>query len=261
MKAIWILSSLLALPATTAFAADSPWTGTWKLDAARSQLTGQTMTISQGKGGLLHYSDGSTASFDFGLDGKEYKAFANRTVTWNAAGESAWDSVNKADGKVLAQGHHVISPDGKTLTETWTGTRPDGSTFHEEDVYTRVSGSHGLVGTWRATKVQGGGGPQQFVISVPAPGVMHYEVTDLKASAEGRTDGSDNPLIGATVPPGATISFQALAPNKIRYVMKVDGKVDSMGEQTLATDGRTFTDVNWTPGKESEKTSQLYVKQ
>jgi hypothetical protein len=261
MKAKWILSSLLALPAGAAFAADSPWNGTWKLDSAHSQYTGQTMTISKGTGGLLHYADGSTAAYDFGLDGKDYPGWGNRTVAWSADGPSTWEGVVKADGKVLSRAHRVLSTDGKTLTETWTGTRPDGTTFHEEDVFTRVSGSNGLVGTWRVTGVKGGGGPQEFVISVPASGVMHYDVPDMKATAEGRTDGSDNPLTGPTVPPGTTISFQALTPTTMRYVMKVNGKVDSMGEQTLAADGKSFTDVNWIPGKENEKTSQHYVRQ
>jgi hypothetical protein len=260
MKANWILAALLTAQAGAALATDSPWTGTWKLDEARSHLTGQTMTFSKGAAGLLHYADGSTASYDFGLDGKEYPAWGNHTATWTKVGESTWDNVIKADGKVLARIHHVISADGKTLTTTATGTRPDGSAFNDEAVFTRVSGSGGLIGTWRATKVHGGG-PQQFVISVPAPGVMHYEVTDMKASAEGRTDGSDNPLTGATMPPGMSISFQALAPNKIRYVMKLNGKVDNLGEQTLAADGRSFTDVNWVPGKDDEKTTQVYVKQ
>ena len=90
---------------------------------------------------------------------------------------------------------------------------------------------------------------------------MHYDIPDLKVTAEGRTDGSDNPLTGPTMPPGATISFKALSPTKIRYVMKIDGKPDSMGEQTIAADGRSFSDVNWNSGKETEKTTGVYVKQ
>jgi hypothetical protein len=261
MKTAMILCSLLTLPAGAAFAADSPWNGTWRLDESKSQLTGGTMTFSKGAGDMLHFSDGSTASFDFAADGKERKAWANRTAIWTAPAKNTWDTVYKLDGKVLAKGHRTLSEDGKTLTETWTGTRPDGSAFHEEDVFTRVSGTEGLVGTWRASKVKGGGGPQEFVISFVAAGVVHYDVPDMKASAEGRTDGSDNALTGPTVPPGATISFKALTPTKMRYVMKIDGKIDSEGEQTLAADHRSFTDVNWTPGKEDEKTTGVYVKQ
>ena len=91
---------------------------------------------------------------------------------------------------------------------------------------TRISGSDGLVGTWRASKVKGGGGPQEFVISVPAAGMVHYNVPDMKVNVEGRTDGSDIPLTGPTVPPDATISFKALTPTKMRYVMKIGGKTD-----------------------------------
>jgi hypothetical protein len=83
----------------------------------------------------------------------------------------------------------------------------------------------------------------------------------MKVTAEGRTDGSDNPLHGPALPPDPTISFKALSPTKIRYVMKIDGNVDNMGEQTLAADGRSFSDVNWNPGKENEKTTGVFVKQ
>jgi hypothetical protein len=33
-----------------------------------------------------------------------------------------------------------------------------------------------------------------------------------------------------------------------------------MGEQTLAADGRSFSDVNWNPGKEDEKTTGVFLR-
>jgi hypothetical protein len=261
MKKTLLLCALLALPAGAAFAADTPWTGTWKLDAAKSHFTGQTFTYSKGPGELLHYEDGSTASFDFGLDGKEYKTWANRTMSWTASGPNAWDTVVKAEGQVRSKGHFELSADGKTLSTVFTGTKADGSAFREEDIFARVSGTDGLIGTWRTAKVVGPSGPQTFVMSSPADGVLHVDVPDMKASAEGRMDGSDNPLTGPSVPPGSTISFKALAPTQYRYVMKINGKTDNMGEQTIAADGRSFTDVNWVPGRENEKTTAVYVKQ
>jgi hypothetical protein len=261
MKTTLIVCSLLALPGTL-YAADSPWNGTWKLDAAKSHLTGQTFTYSERPGGLLHYEDGSTASFDFGLDGKEYKTWADHTQTWTAAGTNAWDFVTRAGGKVRAKGHVVLSEDGKTLTMAIAGTRGDGKDFHEDDVYTRVSGTGGLAGSWRAERVTGATElPQTFIISAPADGVLHYEIPDMQATVEGRTDGSDNPLNGPTVPPGATISFKRLAALKIKYTIKLNGKPDSIGVQTIAADGNSFTDTNWNPGRASEKTTAVYVKQ
>lgn len=261
MKTTLLICMFLALRAGAALAANSPWTGDWKLDPAKSHFTGDTFTYSKGPGTLLHFSDGSSTSFDFGLDGKEYKAWANRTVTWTATGNSSWDTETKADGKVLSKGKRVLSADGKTLTMTFSGTKPDGSSFNETDVYQRVSGTDGLIGTWRSIKVSEPGGPREFLITSPEPGVLHYEVPDMKAAAEGRTDGRDNPMTGPTVAPGTTISFKAVSPKKIRYVIKVNGKTDNIGEDILAADGRSFSDVNWNPGKENEKTTGVFVKQ
>jgi hypothetical protein len=260
MKSTLIICSLLALPCAAVSAADSPWNGTWKLDPQKSHLTGQTITYSERPGGMLHFEDGS-ASFDFGLDCKEYQTWANRTTAWTAAGKNAWDTVTRVDGKVNSKGHAVLTEDGKTLTMTFAGTRPDGQDFHEEDVFNRVSGADGLIGTWRTTKVSGPDQPQTFVISSPAAGVLHYDIPDMKASAEGRLDGKDHPLTGPTVPPGTTISWQRLNPTRIRYTIKADGKPVGMGVQTIAADGGSFTDASWNPGRESEKTTSVYVKQ
>jgi hypothetical protein len=261
MKATWIICSLLALSAGAASAADSPWNGTWKLDAAKSQLTGQTFSYSERPGGMLHYEDGSTASFDFGLDGKEYKTWADRTTAWTAAGKNAWDTVTRAAGKVHSKGHIKLSEDGKTLTMTFTGTRPDGQDFHEEDVFGRVSGTEGLIGTWRTTKVTNPTGPQTFIISSPAAGVLRYEIPDMKVSVECSANDKDYPLTGPSMPPGATISFKRVSATKIQYTMKINGKPDSIGVQTIAADGASFTDTNWNPGQASEKTTAVYVKQ
>ena len=261
MKTALLLCSVLALPVGPAHAADSPWIGTWKLDAAQSQFTGDTFTLTNEPGDMLHFSDGSTASYDFGIDGKEYKAWGNRTTSWTAVGNNAWESVTQADGRVLAKSHRQLSADGKTLTVTSTGTRPDGVAFREEVVYERVGGTAGLAGTWRSTRVSEPNAPREFVIGAPAPGVLHYGIPDMKASAEGRTDGSDNPLKGPDLPPGATISFKMLSPTKIRYVIKINGKIDNIGEQTLAADGSSFTDLNWNPGKADEKSIGVYLKQ
>ena len=261
MKIIPVIVAVSALHAGVVFAADSPWAGTWKIDPTRSHFTGDTFTVTKGPGNLLHYADGSTASYDFGVDGKEYKTWGNRQTTWTAAGDNAWDTVTTADGQVLGKSHRELAADGKTLKMTFTGTRPDGTAYREDDVYERVSGTAGLIGTWRSVKVSQPNAPQEFVITTPAPGVLHYEIPDMKASAEGRTDGSDHPLTGPTMPPDMTISFKMLSPTKIKYVMKVNGKPDNMGEQTLAADGHTLSDMNWNPGKETEKTTGVYVKQ
>ena len=118
-----------ALTAPLALAADSPWLGTWKLDPAKSHFTGETFAYSKLPNGMMHYTDGSTTSYDFGIDGKEYATVSGRSTAWTAAGDNAWDSVAKYKGTLLSKTHRVLSGDGKTLTIHSTGTQPDGKTF------------------------------------------------------------------------------------------------------------------------------------
>jgi hypothetical protein len=261
MRTTLILCSLLALPAGAAFAANSPWNGTWKLDPGKSHFTGQTFTLTGRPGGMLHYEDGSSASFDFGLDGKEYRTLPDRTVSWTAAGKNSWDRVGRVGGKIIYRARVVLSEDGRTLTMNLRGTRPDGKAFQAKDVFSRVSGTDGLKGTWRATSAGPSGEPETFVISSPAPGVMHYEIPDLKISVEGRADGSDHPLTGPAMAPGTTISWMLLAPKKMKYVIKINGRADTEGVQAIAVDGESFTDTSWSPGRAGEKTTAVYVRQ
>lgn len=253
-------SVLLALTFSAHAATDNPWTGHWVLDKSRSHFTGSTMTYSQGPHGLLHISDGANTEYDFGLDGKEYPSAYGRTTTWTAAGKDAWDQVTKADGKVLTKSHRVLSADGKTMTITYTGTRPDGVAFKEQDVYARAGGTSGLIGKWRSTKVEENA-PESFIISAPSAGVMRYEVPEQKAATEGATDGTDLPLNGPDLPAGMTIGFKPEGSAKMHYTIKINGKPDSYGIETLAADRKSFTDVSWNAGKDSEKQTAVYIKQ
>ena len=47
----------------------------------------------------------------------------------------------------------------------------------------------------------------------------------------------------------------------VHYTLKIDGKVESQGVQTLAADGRSYTDVSSSPGKENEKQTAVWTKQ
>jgi hypothetical protein len=236
------------------------WLGTWKLDPARSKLAGYTFSYAKNTSGGYHFTDGSTVSYDFAIDGKEYPAVDDRKIAWTSAGDHAWDSVTKANGRVLAKVHRVLSGDGKTLTVDATGTNADGTPFHDLKVFKRLSGSDGLVGKWIAIK-DDSDAPSSFILSAPVPGTLRWEVPAWQAVTEGALDGTDHPIKGDTQPPGLTHGGRLESPMKISYVLKINGKPQQYGVQTLAPDGKSFTDVSWNPGKEGEKSVALYVKQ
>ena len=259
MKSTWLFMALI-VPAAAALAAEAHWDGTWKLDKSRSHFSGDTFTLSKGPNGMLHFSDGGPINYDFRIDGKDYAAHYNRTVAWTAAGPDTWDTVTHVDGRVLATSHRTLSADGKTLTIAWQTTRPDGSVDTETDVYTRVTGTAGLEGRWRSIKVDESA-PMTFIIATHPDGTMRWDLPEMQAYVEGKPDGTDLAVHGPTMPPGMTFAFKKMSPRKIAYSTRVNGKPDSAGEQTLAADGKSYTDVSWTAGKEDERQTAVYVRQ
>src|SRR5262249_39225693 len=230
MKRLLLLCALSFAPCGALLAAGNAWDGTWKLDVSKSHLIGDTFTYSKSANGMLHFDDGSTTSYDFNADGKDYPSYYDRTTNWTAAGKNAWDSVTKVNGKTINKAHRTLSADGNTLTLNFTATRPDGSSYHEQDVYTRIGGNaaDGLLGKWRSTKVDAST-PDSFVISTPAAGVIRWEIPEQKATVQGKADGSDNPVKGPNIPPGMTLGFTQSKADEIRYAVKYNGKPDGYG--------------------------------
>jgi hypothetical protein len=255
-KLVLICALAFTLPA---LAADSPFAGTWKLDPSKSHLTGDTFTYSKAPNGMMHYDDGANSN-DFGIDGKEYPLPNGHTTTWTANSDHSWTSVNKFNGTVIGTAQRELSADGKTYTIHAVGKRADGTPYDETIVYTRVSGTSGLIGKWRNTKYT-----QQesstMVISFPSPGVIKWEYIEDKGSFTGKTDGSDLPYTSPTLSGNFTISVKMEGPRKLSNITKHDGKPIQYGTDTVSADGKTITDVSWTPGKESEKQTGIYIKQ
>jgi hypothetical protein len=255
-KSLLICVLVCTLPA---LAVDSPFTGTWKLDPSKSHLTGSTFTYSKAPNGLMHFDNGA-ASGDFGIDGKEYPTTDGHTTTWTANNDHSWTSVNKFNGTVIGTTHRELSADGKIYTLHAVGKQADGTPYDETLVYTRVSGTSGLIGKWRDTKYT-----QQesstMTISFPSTEVIKWEFLEDKGSVTGMTDGSDLPYTSPTISGNFTISVKMDGPRMLSNTTKRDGKTIQYGTDTVSADGKTITDVSWTPGKESEKQTGIYIKQ
>jgi len=259
MKNIALTLVLLAASAGAASAADSPFAGTWKLDVDKSKLAGDTFSYTATASGF-QYSNGGTLKYDFATDGKDYAVIPGRTVSWTKSGDNTWDSVYKdGHGTVVSKVHRVLSADGKSMTVVSTNYHADGTTSEEKDLRERVSGGPGLAGTWKEVKVSRSS--DTVVISIPAAGRVKYEIPRQKAMMEGPVDGSPSPLQGPNVPDGVTVAFKQLSPDKLAWTYASRGNVLQKGVDTVSSDGRTLSSVSWVPGKESEKTTEVYDKQ
>jgi hypothetical protein len=143
MRRSLLTFAAIVLPALSAFSVDNAFTGTWKLDPAKSSSSGFTLTYSRSENGTFHFSDGNGPGFDIGFEGKEYPVEGGATISQTMAGDNGWDSIWKMNGKVTSKDHGQISPDSKTLTLTQNAIRPDGSTATSVSILTRVSGTTG----------------------------------------------------------------------------------------------------------------------
>ncbi|HEX3987423.1 MAG TPA: hypothetical protein VHX13_12535 [Acidobacteriaceae bacterium] len=257
----WFAAALLAACVVVpALAAENPWYGTWKMDVAKSHLTGQTISYTKQANGLDQFSDGAM-TYDFTANGIDYQVGGGSTESWAFAGPNTWKVTDKQKGTVTATTDVKLSPNCKTMTTVETGTRPDGSAIHEEETYTKVKSDGCLEGTWKSVKMSSNA-PSKFIISAgSAPDTWKWDIPDQKESVEGKTDGSDSPVTGPTAPSDLTVSFKMDGPRKVDVAVKLGGKTLSQGEDVLAANGKTFTGTSWTPGKENEKAAAVYVKQ
>jgi hypothetical protein len=257
MKKFFALALTCAFSAIAAHAA-SPWDGTWKLDRSKSQLTGQSFTYTKLPNGLWHASFGSFA-YDFAPDGKPYP-FLNYTIVTTAQGDHQITSVRSVKGKVEVTVKETLSADGKTITDESTGTRPDGTPYTSTEVSTRSGEGTGFFGKWVSIKEESTG-KSIIIISTAPDGTLTWTFPGSKETVVGKFDGKPIPIVGPTVPAGATISETAESPTRYKYTVALKDKVVAEGFQVLAADGKSFTDTSWAPGKMSEKTTEYYAKQ
>ena len=134
-------------------AADHPFVGTWKLNAAKSKGTPGTMDkeatmVFEAVGHQMKRTvtgidpDGERINISSTIpwDGKEHKVEARKGPPMTVAVKQVNDrrvnvTVKTPDGKVVSSGHAAVSTDGKTLTATFKGEDPKGRKFDNVEVF------------------------------------------------------------------------------------------------------------------------------
>jgi hypothetical protein len=227
------------LIASTLWAADDPLLGTWKLNPAKSQFTGQSIKFENVGSGMIRFSTAGL-SYTFKMDGVERPAIYGYTASWKKVDDRHWEAANKLNGKLDNTDYFTLSTDGKTLTDVTKGTRPDGVSFEDTTVYKRESGSGGLFGTWRSTEVKISA-PSAVAYSASDGGALTFMILDYKASWTGQPDGSDHPFTGENLPKGLTLAFKRSGPRTLEFVTKIDGKPIYRGTNSVSSDGKTLT--------------------
>jgi hypothetical protein len=237
-------------------AADSPFIGKWKLNPAKSQFAGTTMTIEQLPSGEIQMT-AEGQSYKFRIDGKEYPAFWGMTATWKQVDSSTWEAAYK-QGSMTTTSVTKISADGKTMTEKSTGKKPNGEDLLETATWERVSGGPGLLGKWKSAKVQTT--TESWEISANGDDGLTMKVVDYDAVCKLKFDGKDYPCIGPTMPKNFTIAARKVGPRTVEFTDKLDGKPAFSDVFTVSPDGKTLVD-DASPAGSKEKLKLVYDKQ
>lgn len=125
-----------ALAATLLAAEPDPFTGTWKLNLAKSNLLppvprsvvshiecdGKSVSVRE----EIVDANGrhQTATVKAGLDGKDYPVVGSPladAVSYRRIDSHTLEGTSKKAGQVLVHETVIISPDGKTMTATYSG--------------------------------------------------------------------------------------------------------------------------------------------
>jgi hypothetical protein len=141
----------ICILAVALFAAENPFAGIWKLNAAKSKLAGSGIGPS---GGVRVESDGTTykasvdttdekgqpVKFDYEatLDGKPSKVTGSATIdelSLKRVNDHTIDATGKKNGEVVYTDKRTVSHDGKTYTILRTGTSSDGKKNHSTIVF------------------------------------------------------------------------------------------------------------------------------
>jgi len=251
-------ATAMLFAAGTAFAADNPWVGTWKMDPAQSKLTGDTIHFASGTDGEMTYTEEGHAS-KFKMDGQSYKTWSGAEATWRKIDDNTFEENVKRNGVDLATVTWSVSPDGKSLKTESKGSNPDGSSFDNTEQHVRVSGTKGLVGSWKSTKANISD-PETYQISDAGPDALQWDIPAIKGKLHATLDGKDNAPDGPTVPKGLTIALTRVSPNVLQMTEKMSGEVVTHSTMTLSPDGKKITEVV-TPAKEEVSYTEVWLKQ
>jgi hypothetical protein len=238
MKYRTISTVLLVFAAVSILAADEPsFSGSWKLNLAKSQLQGQTMTFEKTASGLIHF-DTEGFGYDFDLKGNQYPTPDGGTTAWLETSPTCWEGTNCMSGKVI--GTYRMSLAGDSVTLSMKLKKPDGSIVEQTITSTRVSGGPGLLGKWKSTEVKGA--PTSVEIAIKGRSRITIKYPEFQQACAGKFDGKDCAVKEAGRVSKFTLAFESTGRSSFKMTTKLNEKPFYVDVLTLSPDGQTLTD-------------------
>jgi len=229
--------------------------GTWKLNLAKSHLSGSTYTFAKKSSGVWHYSGGGFEA-DFDLTGKEYTMPSGVSITGKENGPTSWELSFRMGDKPISRSQVTLK--GNSLLWVSDVTSPDGKTVHQTSTDARVSGGPGFAGKWKSGTPSGG--ETTMKITMQGTDGITVETPEYQQKVKGSFDGKDHPVMQAGQASKFTNTFAKSGPGTLRIGTKLNGKPFAVDVYRLSADGKTLTDES-TAVATGEKTRAVFDRE
>lgn len=246
-----------ALISTALYGADDPFVGKWVLDKKATQLAPIHEGIEDLGGNRFEIVESNGASVNTVLaDGTDQPANFGRTLSIKPQSDKAWRVVWKVNGRVQDEAVWAVSQDGQTLTMTGTFHLPDGGTNNFHRIWKRLSGKHGVVGTWEDLDPFQGSVPTLELRPYDDDGLSFYYPRLGKVLQNIKCDGKEYPDL-TDASSFSTSSGKRINSHALHIDDKFKGEVVDTQELSLAPDGNTLT-IKITQTKNAETNVFVY---
>lgn len=252
MKHLTLACAVLFLAAAAVTAADAPYFGKWKVNSAKSQITG-TASIQKLPSGDYHF-DQDGFMYNFKPDGNEYPTPDGGSASWKMVDDNNWEVTFRANGKVTATAKLTAS--GDTLTSSNTIPQADGTTVTETGTSRRISGGPGVLGKWRITKANA----DDLWLELTPDGADGLKIAQPNSLCVAKFDGKPYPMSGPGDPPKQTMSFRKKGAASFEALTYIDGKLLFTDVYSVSADGKVLTDVG-TPASTKKSSKVIFDRQ
>jgi hypothetical protein len=247
-KRIVRILTAVCLTAGTAWAAESPFIGEWKLDPSKTRMPDEMKVESKG---------GNTYAFDFGggaetivVDGSDQPGgYGGTVLSVKPEAPDTWIVQRKTNGRLLLTATWKLSADGGTLTDYFREFGSDGSTISMDYVYQRVGGGAGFTADWRSIK-ETMNSPFPLQVKAFAGDGLSFITPVEKRTQDVKFDGKDYPNEGLAGTLGATSSARLVDARTLVITDKTKGTVTDTKEILLSADLKTLTITTHVPGSD-----------
>jgi hypothetical protein len=248
------------LATSSAWAANDPFVGKWKVNPSKSKLNDEMKVEVAG-------ANRYAITFAPGLidtvlaDGSDQPGLRGTTLSVTVKGPNSWVVIRKMKGRTLLTGYWTLSEDGNTLNDAYSEYAPDGSkSFSLPYVYQRTAGTSGFTGTWDSytEKVKAGIELQ----------IEPYEGDGLSLNSPGaemakkmKFDGNDYPDADPHADPGSASSGRRVNEHTLEITDKFKGKITGTRQFELSTDLKTLTMTVHLPGQNRPKSILVFDRE